>query len=123
MSGLVCAATGTPAVTQSVTATPMSGRAASLCLKAAEDWAEEDLAYYIGEEMERIHGPQLPCRGTDQIVHDFWERFGPDAVRIARFTFEALGGMWMGAPVTMRRFSQGHDGFFSDRVLTELGKG
>jgi hypothetical protein len=107
-------------VTESIAVTEISPRMAALCTATPGSWTEDDLAYYVGEELGRIHGPQLPCSGRDRILHEFWERFGIDAVRIARAAFEVHKGMWMGAPVTVRRFAAGHDEFFSAPILREL---
>jgi hypothetical protein len=114
-------ATVSQATFSSVSVTEVSGRLARLGSAAAASWSEDDLAFYIREEIGRLHGPQLPCSGEDRILREFWQRFGADGVLIARAAFEAMGGMYMGAPVTVRRFSSGHDEFFSLPVLRDLG--
>jgi hypothetical protein len=106
----------------SITIEQVPARVTELCARPASSWTTEDLAYYIGSETARIHGPQLPLAPGRQtrIVPEFHERFGPDAVRIARHAFEARRGMWQGAPITLARFGDGHDEFFSRPILREL---
>lgn len=108
-------------LTESLTATAVSQRLAVLGNTPASEWREEDLSYYITEEIERLHGPQLPCPHQAKIIAGFWERFGEKGVAIARAAFEAHRGMWMGAPVTVKRFAEGHDEFFSFPLLRETG--
>lgn len=115
-SAAIETATGST-VTESVTIIPVSERTARLCQSGPASWSTDDLAWYLREEIARLHGPQLPCPGEDVIVRQFHERFGADAVRIARAAFEHRAGMWMGAPVTMARFRASHDEFFSRPLL------
>jgi len=110
-----------PVTICAVSVTEVSARLAALGSAGPGDWNEDDLAFYIREEIGRLHGPQLPCPGEDRILREFWQRFGSDGVLIARAAFEAMNGMYMGAPVTVRRFSSGHDDFFSLPVLKDLG--
>jgi hypothetical protein len=110
-----------PVITTSVTVTEISSRAAALAAADPSDWTADDLSYYVTEEAGRLLGDQLPCPGRDRILLEFFTRFGINAVRIARAAFEAHHGMWMGAPVTVRRFAAGHDEFFSLPILRELG--
>ena len=107
-------------LTESITVTGVSSRTAELCLQPASAWTEDDLSHYILEEIERLHGPQLPNQNSARILQGFWRRFGTDGARIARSAFESRRGMWMGAPVTIRRFAESHDGFFSLLILKEL---
>lgn len=77
-------------------------------------------AYVIGEA-ERLTGPQLPVPVAEEIFSGFIARFGPEeAWRIAHAAIEVHRGMWVGAPITPRRFLPGHDGFFARPILALL---
>ena len=114
-------ATTRTVITESLTVTELPARVVELCSSDAAGWTAGDLAYYITIELALIHGPQLPCRGQAEILHQFFERHGENAVHIARFAFENMHGMWMGAPVTVRRFAEGHDDFFARPVMEMAG--
>lgn len=107
-------------ITGSLTVTPVSERVARLAAADPGTWSGEDLLFYIKEESGRLTGPQLPCFNEQSIVRDFLERFGMQAVTIARLAFEIHGGMWMGAPVTVRRFSASNDEFFARPLIAAL---
>lgn len=111
-------------VTAAVEVTEITRWQAAQAQKPAAEWTPGDFARWVGAEIERASGPQLPCRSGDKILTGFWDRHGPEkAVRIARAAFEVFGGMWCGAPVTVRRFSESHDQFFASAVLERLGAG
>ena len=110
----------TTVLAERMTVAGVSSRTAELCLQPASGWTSGDLSYYILQEIEDLHGPQLPNPNSARILEEFWRRFGTDGVRIARSAFESRRGMWMGAPVTIRRFAESHDGFFSLLILKEL---
>jgi hypothetical protein len=119
MSVTATASTGAM-ITEAVAVAGVSGRTAALCSQDPASWTPGDLAWYVTEEMTRIHGPQLPQPHESRIIPEFSERFGADSVRIARHAFEARRGMWKGAPVTLRRFTPGNDDFFSRAILQEI---
>jgi acetyl-CoA carboxylase alpha subunit len=105
----------------SLSVTPVSAAQAARVARPPDKWAAADVIAYINEEILRVHGPQLPARDAQQVLQAFCQRFGiPVAVRIARAAFEVYGGMWQGAPVTWRRFSPSHDGFFARPILEAL---
>ena len=84
--------------------------------------ASEMLAYVVGEG-GRLTGTQLPVPGAEEIFGGFIRRFGQrDATRIARAAIEVHRGMWMGAPITPRRFTRSNDEFFARRVLARLDR-
>lgn len=86
-----------------------------------DEWSVDDLYAYVAEEIIRLNGPQLPCKDTQQTIEGFCSRFTiPVAVRIARAAFEVYGGKWQGAPITWRRFTQGHDEFFATPLLASM---
>ena len=89
----------------------------SECMNAAEMHA------WIVEEGGRLTGTQLPVPGAEEIFAGFIRRFGQlDATRIARAAIEVHRGMWIGAPVTPRRFTRSNDEFFARRVLAPLDR-
>lgn len=109
------------AITESLTVTELPARVVELCSADAASWTADDFAYYVTTELTLIHGAQLPCRGQAEILEHFFQRHSEKAVQIARFAFENMHGMWMGAPVTVRRFAEGHDDFFARPVLEMSG--
>lgn len=109
-------------VTGTLTVTPVSANQARLAVLDPAAWTPADFRAYVSEEIERLHGPQLPCRRADDILNGFFDRHGPaGAVFISRHVFEVLGGMWMGAPVTVRRFTESNDEFFARAILADTG--
>jgi len=113
-------------LSSSVTLTDVSLAQAARCARTLEAWTSDDVYAYTLEELLRVHGPQLPSLGTDEhfrkIMDEFCERFGiPAAARIVRAVFEVYNGMWQGAPLTILRFTPGHDSFFSDQILAAHG--
>lgn len=102
---------------ESLQVIPVSADQARRAGQDPATWTAEDLRDYVAEEIART-GPQLPCRDSLTIMIAFRARFGPEkAGLIARTAFEACRGMWMGAPVTWRRFQPENDQFFSSRIL------
>ncbi len=84
--------------------------------------AAEMLAWIAGEG-GRLTGEQLPVRDAEGIFSRFILRFGArDATRIARAAIEVHRGMWMGAPITPRRFLPSHDEFFARPILAGLDR-
>jgi hypothetical protein len=79
------------------------------------------LARFIRDEITRVNGPQLPVQQETEIITGFFERYGAKSVKIARYAFGTLGGMWRGAPVTVRRFAPGQDDYFAEPILREIG--
>lgn len=105
----------------SLSVTPVTADQAARVRRPAQDWSVPDVCAYITEEIVRVHGPQLPARNVQSALEGFCARHGIiEAVRIARAAFEIYGGMWEGAPVTWRRFTEGHDSFFAQPILTAL---
>lgn len=120
MQGTATLTQASPQATSTLTVTGVSPRVAALAATPAGEWSRADLAYFIGEEIARLHGPQLPNSHADEILAQFWERFGERGVSIARRVFEAYQGFWMGAPVTVRRFEAAQDEFFACPLLSEI---
>lgn len=113
--------TGTPSVTANLTITSVSEEQARRVSRHPDEWSPEDLYAYVAEECARLNGPQLPGRDARTTIEGFCSRYGiATAVRIARAAYEVYNGMWMGAPVTWRRFGAGHDAFFAEPVLAAM---
>lgn len=107
-----------PIVVPSLSVIPVSRTVADLTALPPSRWTEQDIYIYVREEMTRIHGEQLPSVSLTETMREFCGRFGTEtAVRIVRAAFEIYGGMWQGAPVTIKRFLPSHDGFFALPLL------
>lgn len=103
-----------------VTDRPEEVHAAELLRRPAPEWTRADLARFVRAEITRANGPQLPVQREDEIITGFYSRFGFNGVQIAKYVFGTLGGMWRGAPVTVRRFAAGQDEFFAEPILREI---
>lgn len=80
----------------------------------------ESFAGYVRGEILRTCGPQLPCYRGDEILNGFADRLGlADAMAVCDRAFAVHNGMWRGAPVTIARFTEGHDVFFARPLLEE----
>jgi len=90
----------------------------------SEGMSAAEMAAYIVEEAGWLTGAQLPVPGAQETIAGFIRRFGErDAMRIAKAAIEVHRGMWMGAPITPRRFTKSNDEFFARRVLAQLDRG
>jgi len=85
------------------------------------EWTPALLARFVRDEITRRNGPQLPVQQESQIITGFFERYGEMSVKIVRYVFDVCGGMWRGAPVTVRRFAPGQDNYFAEPILREIG--
>lgn len=95
---------------------------ASLLSPSPQDDAisPESLAEHILAEITRTGGPQLPCYDAEEIVNGFLGRFSAaEVMAVCRQAFGVHGGMWRGAPVTVRRFRQSNDAYFALPLLEE----
>lgn len=95
-------------------------RAAELSQIPEQEWTRADLAWFVRSEITRMNGPQLPIQQEDQIINEFFDRYGVMGVKIARHAFGFYDGMWRGAPVTVRRFAPGQDVYFAAPILREI---
>jgi hypothetical protein len=108
-----------PAVRQNV-AFKTSGNTSYLA-KPDETWDWEDLRNYVIHEIERRHGAQpRDSRKEFGIFNSFMNRWGSQAVPIARFAFEISDGRWMGAPIKMTRFCKESDKVFGSVIAEKL---
>src|SRR5271166_1928699 len=109
-------------VSASLTITSVSEAQVLRVARPPDEWSVDDVYAYAAEEIIRLSGPQLPFRDAQETIQGFCSRFTvPVAVRIMRAAFEVYGGKWMGAPITWRRFTAGHDEFFAARILAAMG--
>jgi hypothetical protein len=107
-----------------VTAAPLSAQR-SFLMRPDGDWTPGDLRDFVVAEIERVHGrsPRDPIKES-AIFNSFHSRWGAErAAAIARFVFsEPLRGYWMGAPITVNRFTKGSDRYFAERVLEMIAQ-
>lgn len=90
---------------------------------ASAGMSATELLAYVTSEAGRLTGERLPVPGAEQVMAGFIQRFGArDATRIARAAFEVHHGMWMGAPITPRRFTAANDEFFARPILAQLDR-
>lgn len=86
----------------------------------ADGITSEVLAAHVKAEIARTCGTQLPCYREDEILNGFFGRFGPEAgMAVCIQAFTVHGGMWRGAPVTVRRFEENQDPYFATPLLEE----
>lgn len=80
----------------------------------------ESFAAHVLAQIAEYCGPQLPCYQSDVILKDFFARFGAEAgMAVCARAFTVHGGVWQGAPVTVRRFEKTNDVFFALPLLEE----
>jgi hypothetical protein len=80
----------------------------------------ESLSDCILRRLTETCGAQLPCQGSAEILNGFTGRFTAEEVMaISEQAFGVHNGMWRGAPVTILRFQESHDGFFARPLLEE----
>jgi hypothetical protein len=84
------------------------------------DGVRETLAAFVTAKISELHGPVVPCHQEDALIGGFAERFGAMAMPIAAQAFGPHQGMWMGAPVTVRRFAASQDAYFALPLLEEI---
>jgi hypothetical protein len=81
----------------------------------------EAVTSYVTASIEGRWGPQLPGPDPAAVIAGFCERLGAaKAMMIAQAAFEVHGGLWRGAPVTIKRFTEGHDSFFAFPLLSGI---
>jgi hypothetical protein len=76
---------------------------------------------YVTQAITAKWGPQLPGPDPANVIEGFCQRLGATkAMMIAVEVFECHGGMWRGAPVTIRRFAESQDDFFAFPLLAGI---
>ena len=92
------------------------------------DLALDDAAFgpaevltYVAREIESRFGPFPRSPHKEKAIFArFCAHYGEWALPIARHAFQAKGGYWKGAPVSMTRFCKGSDPYFGDLILAHL---
>jgi hypothetical protein len=79
------------------------------------------LGDFLRGKIAECHGEVVPCHQEDIITEDFLSRHGEKAWAVVRYAFGPLGGMWNGAPVTVRRLAESQDDFFTRPLMEALG--
>lgn len=102
----------------SVVAPPSRGR---LHLVTSGAWGWEELRDYVIERIEHRWGPQHrdPIREA-AIFRSFVRRWGTQAEAISRYVFEVADGIWMGAAVSINRWTKGSDPYFAAKIVKKL---
>jgi len=93
---------------------------ATWLLKDDSDWTAEDLRGYIYSKMAELyidsdHDPMWDL----SILRSFLGRFD-NAVAIARYVYENLGGLWRYTPVTPTSFVKDADSRFGIPISTMM---
>lgn len=83
--------------------------------------AWEQVRDYVVEQSTIAHGPfTRNTRQENTIFMGFADRWGEDAMEIARYAFERLNGEWMGAPIRPHRFARNFDSIFAQKIAALL---
>lgn len=114
-----------PQVTGEVRVTPTSPASSAVphvhvpSTTGAHAW--EAVRDYVIEQSTALHG-EFPrnIRQENTIFMGFADRWGDDAIKIAEYVFERLGGEWMGAPVRPHRFARNFDAIFANKIAALL---
>lgn len=118
-----------PAVQERVTVTPISEPAPAPAAPSRIPTNRNDLAphseweavrnYVIGQLEEIAPFPREPRR-ENTIFMGFQDRWGDQAMAIARYAFEQAGGEWLGAPMSVARFDRASDRVFAAKIAALL---
>jgi hypothetical protein len=83
--------------------------------------AWEAVRDYVVERSTELCGKfTRNTRQENTIFMGFADRWGDDAMAIARYAFETLNGEWMGAPVRPHRFAKNFDTIFAQKIAALL---
>lgn len=95
----------------------------SYMLKDESTWTWSDLRDYIIAKSTELFGTQLRDPMKESVIlRAFIGRHGIEkAVLVAMAAYEVYGGIWMGAPVTVTRFTKNSDPYFADVILARVG--
>ena len=109
-------------ITEKVTVHRQPSQATAYLAKGEEQWGGSDLRDYVVREVEKRFGlfPR-DHRKEAAIFKAFMDRY-PQAVQIAKYLFEGKGGYWMGAPVSIFRFTKGADAYCADKGVALLSE-
>jgi hypothetical protein len=105
----------TPEVTEVKTAAPSTKTA--FMTRSEDNWDWRDLRDYVVREIESRFGifPRNLVKESG-IFKSFCTRWGAKAPLIAKAVFEGHDGMWMGAPVSINRFTINSDPYFAEVI-------
>lgn len=112
-------------VTETITAKPVDKpvkqNAAAYLTKPDNEWTWKDLRDYVVAEIEARFGaiPHETNKETG-IFKSFFDRWGPKASVIARYSFDIADGRWRGAPISPTRFCKGSDPYFAQVIIDRL---
>jgi hypothetical protein len=109
-------------ITETVTVHRQPSQATAYLGKGAEQWTWSDLRDYVVREVEKRFGlfPRDHVK-EKAIFSSFMGRY-PQAVEIARYLFDVCDGYWMGAPVSVFRFTKGSDPYCADKIVARLAE-
>jgi hypothetical protein len=121
--------TSAPQVRETITITPLPPSEPAAARetrktdigKPAEEWTWEDVRNYVVRQIETFHGefPKDPAR-IASIFKGFHRRHGAMAGPIAVAAFDVHRGYWRGSPISVTRFCQGSDLYFSEPIKGRL---
>lgn len=119
--------TEVPTVQEQVTVTPAAAPAPEDLgdpkdrVDASGSYEWERVRNYVVEQILRVHGPfPRDVRKENTIFMGFAARWEGVAMDIARHAFEAAGGEWLGAPVSVARFHETSDPVFAAKIAPML---
>lgn len=112
-----------PPVRERVTATVEPSASRGYVGKDPEQWSWSDLRDYVVAQVEERFGA-FPRDSKKEygIFKRFAEAWGARAGRIARYAFEVEGGYWLGAPISVYRFTKNSDPFFAEPISARLAE-
>lgn len=88
---------------------------------ASGSYEWERVRDYVVDRILHVHGPfPRDVRKENTIFMGFAARWEGIAMDIARHAFEAAGGEWLGAPVSVARFHETSDPVFAARIAPML---
>lgn len=110
-----------PPVRERVTVTPVAHTGRAFLAKPVEAWSWSDLRDYVVTQIEERFGP-FPRDSKKEygIFRRFAETWGDKAGRIAKYAFEVEGGCWLGAPISISRFTRNCDPYFAEVIVPRL---
>lgn len=114
-------ASTSPAVTDTLTLTPVPSESRTHLLKEPTEWGWMEVRDYVVTSYESRFGAfPRDQRKEYGIFKRFAATYGEAAGPIAVYAFETCDGWWMGATVTVNRFCIGSDRYFGDVILNRL---
>lgn len=107
----------TPPILSQVAA-PSQARSVAHLLQEQWDWRA--LRDYVVSQTELRFGPQPRDPGKEfGVFNRFVNTWGARSEEIARYAYEVCDGIWMGAPITITRFTKGNDPYFAEVIVKD----